>query len=183
MLECPQPIFVSHSMQKTIAASLITLALAGCAHYTGEGLSEGRSSEADVLQAMGEPAMRWNLPDGRKQLAYPRGPAGYHTFMVYLDSAGHFQRRVNVLEPETMALIREGMSEAQVLQLIGPPQPHWTMHFPRRSEVALEWRFCDDWGEASRFDVILDENTRTVRTAYARSESSFVMNRGDLCSR
>ena len=170
-------------MKKTFAASLFVAILTACAHYSGEGLIPGRSSETDVLQAMGEPAMRWNLPDGRKQFAYPRGPAGYHTFMVYLDGAGRFEHRTNVLEPETLAQIREGMSEAQVLQLIGPPQPHWTVYFPGRKELALEWRFCDDWGEASRFDVILDDSMRTVKTAYARTESSFVMMRGDACSR
>ena len=34
---------------------------------------------------MGAPAMRWREADGGERLAYPRGPAGFHTYMVETD--------------------------------------------------------------------------------------------------
>lgn len=149
---------------------LLAVVLSACASYAGYGLRAGVSSEAEVRTQMGEPAMRWALPGGGGQLAYPRGPAGFHTWMVFIDAGGKLERLVNVLDQDYFARIQPGMTQAEVLQLLGPPQPQWTAYFAARDELVWEWRYCDSWGEAARFDVLFDATKRTVRTTYAMTE-------------
>lgn len=157
-----------------VLSVLLAIVLSGCAAYSGSGLRPGISDTVEVVQVMGEPALAWELPDGGRQLAYPRGPAGFHTYMVFLDRQGRLQRIRNALEPEVFAAVQPGMTQAEVLQLLGPPQPHWTAYYAARDELVWEWRYCNAWNEASRFDVLFDGTALTVRTAYSRTESSFM---------
>jgi hypothetical protein len=149
-----------------IAALLLT----ACAGYAGRRLQAGVSTEAEVRQEMGVPARQWDLPGGGRQLAYPRGPEGYHTFMVYLDAGGRFERTENVLDMAHFARIRAGMTEAEVLQLIGPPQPQWELYFAARDERVWEWRYCDSWREVARFSVLFDGTSRLVRSTLSQTE-------------
>lgn len=155
-------------------ARLLVLAccffLAACAAYSGRGLTPGVSSEAEVRAVMGSPALRWDLSGGGVQMAYPRGPAGFHTWMVFVDAAGRLERIENVLDTAHFARVQTGMSQAEVLQLLGPPQPQWTAYFPARDELVWEWRFCDSWGEAARFDVLFDGATKRVRSTLSWTE-------------
>lgn len=170
--------------RRWLVASVVLL-LSACVSYSGSGLRRGLSTEAEVRAQMGEPAMRWQLPDGGVQLAYPRGPAGFHTWMVFLDGGGRLLQTVNVLDPDHFARVQPGQSEAEVLQLLGPSPSQWSAYYPARDELVREWRFCSPWGEPSRFDVLFDGSTRTVRTAYAWAESQ-KSDRPDaraLCSR
>ncbi|MFT3849359.1 MAG: hypothetical protein QM739_12025 [Propionivibrio sp.] len=145
--------------------------LAGCASYDGRGLQPGVSSLDEVLATMGTPAMQWKDPDGRMQLAYPRGPAGLQTFMAFVDAQGRLERIEGVLDTPHFARIEPGKSDqAAILRLLGPPQPQWTMYFERRDELVWEWRFCDDWSQVARFDVLFDGMSGIVRTAYQRPE-------------
>lgn len=149
---------------------VICVLLSACASYSGSGLKPGIATEADVLQTMGVPSLRWDLPDGGRQLAYPRGPAGFETFMVFIDGSGKLLRITEVLNMETFARIREGMTQAEVLQLIGPPQPQWTAYFKARDELVWEWRYCNSWREAARFDVLFDASAKKVRTTQTWTE-------------
>lgn len=152
-------------MSKRILLSLTAaLALAGCASYSGRGLQPGSATLADVLKVMGTPARQWRDADGSQQLAYPRGPSGYHTFMVHLGPDGRLQRIENVLDTPFFALIRPGMDDEQVTRILGPSQPFWTTVTPARRERVREWRYCDDWNAASRFDVLFDTDSGRVRS-------------------
>ena len=57
-----------------VAVLVITVLLSACASYSGSNLKPGVATLPEVTASMGEPAMRWKDPDGREQLAYPRGP-------------------------------------------------------------------------------------------------------------
>lgn len=139
--------------------------VAGLAGCTGPGgVVPGPSALADVERTMGAPALSWRAPDGSVRLAYPRGPMGYQTWMVLADPAGSVVRIENVLDENHFAEIRPGMSKDDVLAVLGPPQPAWTRYFPARDELAWEWRYCDDWHAASRFDVLFDATLGTVRS-------------------
>ncbi len=157
-------------MTRRLLLLLLTLALSACAAYSGAGLKPGIATEAEVRAVMGAPAMRWDIAGGGGQLAYPRGPAGFQTYMVFIDAAGKLERTVNVLRQDFFAQVQPGMTQAQVLQLIGPPQPQWEAYFKSRDELVWEWRFCDSWNQASRFDVLFDGTTKIVRTAYSWQE-------------
>jgi hypothetical protein len=152
-------------------AALFLLTLGACANYGGHGLTVGKSSVDDALRIMGTPAMEWTNPDGSRQLAFTRGPAGAHTYMLHIGSDGKLASMANVLAPPTFSRIQAGMSSDDVLRLLGPPQPAWTVYFERRNELAWEWRYCDDWNQFARFAVLFDGSTRIVRSSLTRSES------------
>jgi hypothetical protein len=149
-------------------ALALTLTLCACA---GHDLRPGTATEADARQQLGSPAMQWEWPDGGKQLAFPRGPMGYQTYMVFIDAAGRVERSGNVLTTEGFATIQPGMTQAAVLQQIGPPQPQWDIYFAARNELVWEWRYCNAWSEPARFNVLFDGSSLLVRSTLAQSES------------
>jgi hypothetical protein len=156
---------------KTGLTIFLALLLAACASYSGRGLKPGIDGLDDVVQLMGQPAMRWQNADGSLQLAYPRGPAGFHTYMVSIDANGKLQQIENVLDDTSFARIKPGMNKEDVLRLIGPPYPYWTVYFERRDELAWEWRYYNAWNEPARFNVLFDNTSGTVRKTMSLTES------------
>lgn len=156
-------------------ALLASVLLAACASYGGSGLKPGEARLEDVQSLMGPPAMRWQEADGSIQLAYPRGPLGYHTFMVKLGPDGRLQSIVNVLEEDGFAQIHAGLSKEQVLRVLGPPDYSHTVYFKARDELVWDWRFCSVFGTPSRFQVLFDGTSGAVRTAMSQVE---MRNRG-----
>ena len=157
-------------MKLSLSILLLSL-LAGCASYNGRGLQPGTASLDDVMRVMGQPAMRWQYPDGTMQLAYPRGPMGVHTFMAMFGSDGKLNSIANVLEPKTFARVQQGMTKEQVLRMLGPSEPSWTVYYARRDELAWEWRYCNEWQQPARFDALFDASTGRVRSILSMTES------------
>jgi hypothetical protein len=157
-------------MKKLTAIFSVTL-LAGCASYDGRGLVVGQSNLDDVTQLMGAPAMQWTEANGLKQLAYPRGPAGVHTFMVRIGPDGKLLGIGNVMDLKSFAAVKEGMSGAEVLQILGPSRSDWTEYFARRDELVWGWRYCDDWNQLARFFVLFDGTKGIVRSTMTLRES------------
>lgn len=158
-------------MNRRTLRALPLLLLAACTGYGGRGLVVGESVVGDVQRLMGAPAMEWTGPDGSRQLAYPRGPAGVHTYMAHFAPDGRLAAFDNVLTPESFARIQAGMRKDEVLRLIGPSRADWTVYFERRDELAMEWRFCDDWNQLARFAVLFDAGSGIVRSTLIQSES------------
>lgn len=156
---------------KPIISVLAALLVAACAAYGGRGLIPASSGLADVVRVMGEPAMRWQDPDGSVQLAYPRGPAGFHTFMVRIGPDGKLQGIENVLDTKGFAKITPGMTEDQVLKILGPSYPAWTSYFSARDERVWQWRYCDDRNIAGHFSVLFNAGAARVRTTMSIPES------------
>ena len=171
-------------MQQRFAVLACTLLLSACAGYGGSNLKAGATALPEVIASMGEPAMRWKDDDGREQLAYPRGPAGTQTFMVFMAPDGRLERIEAVLDMEHFARIEPGKSDkATVLRLLGPSQPQWTMYFKARNELVWEWRFCDSWSQMAFFDVLFDATTGIVRTSYQRPDLSGMDGAVPACGR
>ena len=125
----------------------------------------------NVLHVMGQPAMRWQNPDGSAQLAYPRGPMGFQTYMAYIGPDGKLRQIENVMDQKNFARIEAGMTKDEVLRILGPSFTGWTAYFKVRDELAWEWRYCDAWNEAARFDVLFDNGKATVRSTMSLTES------------
>jgi hypothetical protein len=157
------------------------LLLGACAAYSGYGLKPGVDQLENVLHVMGQPATRWQNPDGSVQLAYPRGPMGYHTYMVHIGSDGKLRQIENVLDEKNFSRIQPGMTKEDVLYILGPSFSGWTAYFKARDELVWEWRYCDAWNEAARLDVLFDNSKATVRNTMSRTESCG--RGGCLCSR
>ena len=146
------------------------LILCACASYDGRGLKPGAAGLDDVLRVMGQPAMRWRNEDKSTQLVYPRGPMGFHTYMVNIGADGKLMKIENVLDRKFFSRIKPGMTKDQVLHILGPSNPDWTEYFKARDELVWEWRYCDDWATAARFDVLFDNSKGTVRSTMSMTE-------------
>jgi len=135
-----------------ILVPLLAVALAACASYSGYGLQPGSATEADVVKAMGKPALEFSTDGGGRDLIFPRGPLGTQTFIAHLDSRGTLQGIDPVLNEDHFYRIKAGMTRDEVLRMIGPPSE--TMNFgPRTGNVAYTYRFMDGWGYLSDFSV------------------------------
>ena len=158
-------------LRHTLFSMFVAAGLVACASYGGRGLAPGVATLPDVLTTMGEPAMRWQDADGSLQLAYPRGPEGMHTFMVYLAPDGRLVRIENVLDEKHFARIVPGISgQPEVLRILGPSTPQWTSYFSARDELVWEWLYCDSGGFQARFDVLFDGQTKLVRSTFSRPD-------------
>lgn len=131
---------------------------------SGGNLKPGASTLPDVIAEMGPAAMTWKNPDGSEQLAFPRGPAGTKTFMVYVGSDGKLQRIENVLDTVHFFRVQAGMSKDEVLRILGPSGSRWTQIYTRSHQLAWSWLVCDNWNMEEFFDVMFDVTTGLVRT-------------------
>lgn len=153
---------------KTLLAMTAALFLAACAAYGG--LKPGEARLDDVIRTLGQPAMRWQDPDGSVQLAYPHGPMGVTTDMVYIGPDGRLKRIENVMDEDVFPRVQTGMTKEQVLRILGPSYPGWTVYFKARNELVWEWRYCSDNQALSRFDVMFDGTTGVVRRTQSQIE-------------
>jgi hypothetical protein len=149
--------------------------LAGCAVFAIARLEPGKSSEAEVRRALGEPARVYTDPDGTRQLVYPRGPEGRQTYMAFLAPDGRLARLDQVLTEEHFRRIAVGTTNGlQLERLVGPP---WRkIPFPNLRQVAWDYVLQDSWGYTVDFSVMVDErdivaNLVSVRRELGRSGS------------
>jgi hypothetical protein len=101
-------------------ATAMAALLAGCAAY-GPGDIRTGDDEAAVVKSMGEPAARYPMPGGVVRMAYARGPAGQHTFMLDLGPDGRVISVRQVLGERQFAALTPGITEEELLREIGPP--------------------------------------------------------------
>jgi hypothetical protein len=153
---------------KILPALILALMLASCASYDGRGLRPGASTEAELRQVMGEPAMLFSNSDGSRQLVYPRGPQGTQTFMAQVSRDGIVQAIQPVLNDDTFNAIQPGLTKDEVLRMIGPPRD--TMAFPRLGHEAWDYKYTDTWGYAAIFSVTFDRDGRVVSKISQRIE-------------
>ena len=140
-------------MIKLVAAFSLLLLGAACA-YDGAALRPGGSTESDVRQAMGAPALEFRDADGSRKLIYPRGPMGVETFVIDIGPDGQLRSRDQVLDEGHFNQIRPGMTRDEVLRMIGPPGE--TMRFPLSGNVGEDYRYRDTWGYLAIFSVTYD---------------------------
>jgi hypothetical protein len=98
---------------------LMCLALPGCAGYAPPDTFVGMERAAVIAQ-MGQPDRERSI-EGGSRLEFPRGPYGRHTWFVYFDAAGRANRAEQVLTPENFTRINPGMTQDEVLALLGRP--------------------------------------------------------------
>lgn len=147
----------------------IAFALGACASYDGGGLRAGASTESEVRGVMGTPAMEFPGEDGGKNLVYPRGPMGTQTFVASVGRDGILREVRPVLTDGTFNRIQPGLTERDVLQMIGPPSE--TMHFSRSDTTAWDYRYQDTWGYLAIFSVTFDNKGVVVSKITRRLES------------
>jgi hypothetical protein len=107
-------------MRTTVIAASVAGLLIACAGMEAPKDLKGRT-EAEVVQAMGQPTGRYTLPDNGRRLEYAKGPAGRETFMVDLDAQGRVVQSEQVLDPRYFDVINPGMKSDDLLRFIGRP--------------------------------------------------------------
>jgi outer membrane protein assembly factor BamE (lipoprotein component of BamABCDE complex) len=136
-----------------LASFLLALATAACASYGGSSLQPG-STESEVRSTMGAPAAEFTNTDGTRDLFYPRGPMGTDTFRAKLGPDGVMRDLRNVLTDDTFRNVVPGMTEQDILRMIGPPGK--TMPFPISNTHAWDYHYKDTWGNDAIFSVTFD---------------------------
>ena len=101
-----------------IIGSAITT-LAACAGYAPSSDMRG-FSEAEVVQQLGPPTGRYQLPEGPTRLEFWRGPSGRHTYMVDFEQ-GRVTEWNQVLDRRYFEAVTPGMTSDQLLRFIGHP--------------------------------------------------------------
>jgi hypothetical protein len=152
---------------KTLSFLVLALA-AGCASYGGGGLRPGASGEAEVRGVMGPPALEMRDPDGTRHLYYPRGPLGTQTFVADLGANGLLVGMRQVLDDGTFNAIRPGLTEEDVLRMIGPPREK--AYFSNLRQTAWDYKFRDTWGYDSILSVMIDTGGVVVSKVTRRLE-------------
>src|SRR5258708_6338148 len=114
---------------KNSAAYAFGLLLAACASYDGSSLRAGVSTEADARSVMGAPGAEYTAADGTRRLVYPHGPLGTQTYVVSVGHDGRVREVRQALSDDTFARIHPGLTEQEILEMIGPPGEKMT--FPR----------------------------------------------------
>ena len=158
-------------MIRILASLFLALALGGCAAYNsygGAGLQAGTSTEAQVRESMGRPALEFSNEEGTRTLAYPRGPLGTQTFMVDIGRDGRLTRIRQVLVDEVLWRIQPGQTESDILRMIGPPGDK--MAFSLSGNYAWDYRFVDTWGYTAIFSVTFNRDGIVVSKISQRIE-------------
>ena len=110
--------------------------LAACAGYAPPNDMRAACTEAEVVQAMGPPTGRYQLPEGPTRLEFARGPYGRHTYMVDLDAQGRVLKWDQVLDRRYFEAVTPGMTSEQLLRFIGRPSER-DGHDAQRPDLVL----------------------------------------------
>src|SRR4249920_3098299 len=149
------------AMKRRLIAILAPAALlVACAGGAPPKDLTGRS-EADVIQAMGQPTGRYTLPNGGTRLEYAKGPAGDVTYMVDLDAQGRVVKMDQVLDAEHFDVVSAGMKSEALLRFIGRPCARDGV---RGGGQIWSWRYVNSsclWWQAQ-----LDAQDVVVSTGY-----------------
>jgi len=121
-----------------LAGVACLLAFAGCAGYSPKGLQLGQS-EAEVVQQMGTPTGRYQLPNGGTRLEYARGPAGRETYMIDFDTAGRMVDSEQVMDLWYLTRITPGLPVEDVLMRVGHPAKIFAI--PRQHLAVWNYRY------------------------------------------
>ena len=106
----------------------LSVALCGC--YPAMSLKPGVSTQAEVLTAMGEPALRAKGAGGETVLWYPRFPYGRQSYAARISPEGRLVGIENRLtDPHVAKLKVNDSRKEEVLEILGPP--YRASHFPR----------------------------------------------------
>jgi hypothetical protein len=111
------------SMTGWLAAAGVAF-LVGCswyARYDGSTLVPGTSTEADILQTMGQPDEKVKLDNGTIEWFYAL-PAARETYAITIGADGRFVSSEQRLQPEYFDRIRrETWTTQDVRAVLGPP--------------------------------------------------------------
>jgi outer membrane protein assembly factor BamE (lipoprotein component of BamABCDE complex) len=107
-------------LRRVAAAAAVMAAAALAAGCAGPQTPQPGATQAEVEAQLGRPRATFPLPDGGRQVEfnYVRGAT---TYIVFFNGAGKVVEAVQALNEANFRQVRPGMSQEQVLRLIGHP--------------------------------------------------------------
>lgn len=111
--------------------------LAGCASYSGRGLTPGRSSAEDVAALMGPAAERRAGAAGETVLYYSRLPEGGQTYAARIGPDGKLVALEQRLAPEYRLTVPASAGVVGTRYSVARPLSAWS-----RSKSALPFERC-----------------------------------------
>ncbi|MDE2598087.1 MAG: hypothetical protein KGL40_00535 [Rhodocyclaceae bacterium] len=155
---------------KMLPALLLPL-LTGCSTLLGPPVIPGVTTQAEIVARKGPPALHVEEAKQVTRLFWPTGPNGTSTIRARFDGQQRLISYEEVLDMQHFSKIQPGMSMDDVLREIGPPFAPWTIYFKARDELVWEWRYCDSWNAAARFNVLFDGTSKLVRSTMSLTEA------------
>ena len=98
----------------TLVVAVVVVGLGGCATH-----SRVYATEAETLEARGEPTARRAHGDGTAILEYATQPEGTTCLMVQVDATGRVLQQWDALAAKNLARVKPGMSKEDVAKLLG----------------------------------------------------------------
>ncbi|MDH3319908.1 MAG: outer membrane protein assembly factor BamE [Betaproteobacteria bacterium] len=128
---------------------VLVLLTAGCALIPGRNLEPGKSTRADVVAEMGQPALSLEGPGGGRLLYFTHWPWGRLTYVATIGPDGVLRTFEQRLTYADIHAVREGMTRDEVRRLLGPPKEIGRL--PRQQREVWEY----PWLHAAREGRVL----------------------------
>jgi len=125
---------------KFACAALAALLIAGCALVPGRNLEPGKSTRADVIADMGQPALSLDAPGGGQLLYFTHWPWGRLTYVAAIGPDGVLRAFEQRLTYPNIHAVREGMTRDEVRRLLGPPVEISRLPRQQREVWEYPWR-------------------------------------------
>ena len=160
-------IFASSSLSLSLSlraglALGLALALSGCDAQRESRLQPGQATEQEVLREFGTPVTIRVQPDGLRRLEFSAQPEGSTNHVATIGTDGRLVQLRQLLQPESFAQIRPGMTVEQVREQLGPPALKEA--YALKKEEVWDWRWQD--GPTRRiFRVSFDFDGRVLSAA------------------
>ena len=122
----------------TAATAIASALLPACDSLVLQEIKPGITTAAEVRSRLGNPGAEFTNPDGSVTWEYTRQPQGVHCYMITLNREQIVVSIDQVLTDTNFAAAREGMSQPEILRLLGTPASK--VVYNNLQEEIWEWR-------------------------------------------
>ena len=126
-------------------------------------LIPGTSREQDVIAKFGHPADEHHLPDGSRELDFPREPEGMENWRVTIGPDGTVRSVEQLIDESNFARILPGLTREQVLQMLGRPSEEQS--YKNLDENVVSWRYMEFGNRMMFFNAHFDRSGRLKYTS------------------
>lgn len=122
----------------TAATAIASALLPACDSVVLQEIKPGVTTAAEVRSRLGNPGAEFTNPDGSVTWEYTRQPQGVDCYMITLNREQIVVSMDQVLNDTNYAAVGEGMSQPEILRLLGTPASK--VVYNNLQEEILEWR-------------------------------------------
>lgn len=151
----------------TAASAIASALLPACDSVVLQEIKPGITTAAEVRSRLGTPGAEFANPDGSVTWEYTRQPQGVDCYMITLNREQIVVSMDQVLNDTNYAAAREGMSQPEILRLLGTPASK--VVYNNLQEEIWEWRIRGiPASEETYFNVHFDLSSGRLKKAGKR---------------